>query len=103
MKRFQFLKGTSADFNQKFVAVEPAINNDQDGVVSNGVFTAVPWKHNSTVAVFPAYKYSRFNLDQPLIKGHKGHVHNVAFSPFNDNILATSSGDGDIKLWAIPE
>jgi WD40 repeat protein len=27
----------------------------------------------------------------------------LSFSPFHDNLLATASSDGTVKIWAIPE
>jgi len=38
-----------------------------------------------------------------LLTGHKGAVLDLAFSPFNNNLLATSSEDASIKLWNLPD
>jgi len=67
------------------------------------VFTALPWKANSSIAVFPAYDFKRFDNHIFLIKGHTGSVTDVAFSPFVDPLLASTSEDGTTKLWVIPE
>lgn len=66
------------------------------------MLTALAWNQVSTVAVFPAYKHQRFDKSVKLIKGHKGNVNDCAFSPFNDELLATASDDGSIKLWLVP-
>lgn len=50
---------------------------DTDGAASNGWYTAVPWNQTSTIAVFPAYKFQRFEADLPLIKGHKGSITDI--------------------------
>lgn len=50
-----------------------------------------------------AYEYKRLEADLPLIKGHAGPVIDFDFSPFNDNLLATASEDGTVKLWLIPD
>jgi coronin-1B/1C/6 len=55
------------------------------------------------IAVMKAYEYTRLEADLPLIKGHAGAVVDFDFSPFNDNLLATASEDGTIKIWIIPE
>ena len=35
--------------------------------------------------------------------GHKGPVLDIAFNPFNDNIIASASEDLVIRLWEIPD
>ena len=50
-----------------------------------------------------AYNYKRLEADLPLIKGHGGPIIDFEFSPFNDNLLATASEDGKIKMWVIPD
>ena len=55
------------------------------------------------IAVQKAYDYKKLEADVPLIKGHAGAIVDFDFSPFNDNLLATASEDGTVKLWSIPE
>lgn len=55
------------------------------------------------IAVQKAYDYKKLEADIPLFKGHAGPVVDFEFSPFNDNLLATASEDGTVKLWVIPE
>lgn len=64
-----------------------------------------PWKAvgGGPMVVVKAYNYQRFEAGVPLIKGHAGPVVDFEFSPFNDQLLATASEDGTIKLWIIPE
>jgi len=43
-----------------------------------------------------------------VLSGIRGHVMDLCFSPFHENLLATASagstaGDATIKLWVIPE
>jgi coronin-1B/1C/6 len=38
-----------------------------------------------------------------LIKGHTGSITDVGFSPFVEQLLASTSEDGTCKLWVIPE
>lgn len=67
----------------------------------NGKLTAVNWSSVASIAVFGAYDYRRFDNSIPLIKGHKGGVTDLQFSPFEDRLLASSSDDSTIKLWFI--
>jgi WD40 repeat protein len=97
------LAGSSTWSQKKFECVDPHIAQEQDAVTSNGVFTALPWKANSSIAVFPAYGFRRFDNNIHLIKGHTGAITDVAFSPFVDQLLGSASEDGTTKLWVIPE
>ena len=60
-------------------------------------------KGGGVIAVLPAYQFKRLEADIALIRGHAGPVVDFDFSPFNDNLLATASEDGTVKLWQIPE
>lgn len=65
----------------------------------------MPWKSagGGLVAVHPANQFGKLNPCMPLITGHKQVVQDLSFSPFHDNILATASADGSLKLWMIPD
>lgn len=39
----------------------------------------------------------------PLIRGHSAAVTDLKFSPFVNNLLASASEDGTVKIWTIPE
>lgn len=38
-----------------------------------------------------------------MIRGHTEPILDFDFFPYNDNYVASSSGDGTIKIWNIPE
>lgn len=79
------------------------MSNDTDGIASNGKFVALPWNETSTLAVFPAYDFKRFDANIPLITGHHGNVLDVQFAHHNDNLLASCSEDATIKLWLLED
>ena len=81
-QRFKFLGCAPTWSQKKFQCADPSISQEQDAIASNGVFTAVPWKSNASIAVFSAYDFKRFDASIPLVKGHKGAITDVAFSPF---------------------
>lgn len=68
-------------------------------MASNGKWTAMHWSGTATLAVFAAEDFKKCENDQPLIKGHNGEITDCAFSPFADDLLATSSNDCTVKLW----
>ena len=81
-QRFKFLSGAPTWNQKSFQCADPHISQEQDAIASNGTFTALPWKANSSIAVFPAYDFKRFDNHIPLIKGHTGTITDVSFSPF---------------------
>lgn len=48
-------------------------------------------------------KVGRVDLNAPKVAGHKQDVLEIAWNPFNDNIIASSSEDATVKIWEIPD
>lgn len=42
----------------------------------------------------------RVERDYPLVSGHKGAVLDIAWCPFNDSVIASSSEDCTVKVSA---
>ena len=38
-----------------------------------------------------------------MVTGHKGAVLDIAWCPFNDNVIASASEDGIVRVWSIPD
>jgi len=53
--------------------------------------------------VLPLHKMGRIERDCPLVTGHRGPVLDIAWCPFNDNIIASGSEDCTVRVWQIPE
>ncbi|VDM61612.1 unnamed protein product [Angiostrongylus costaricensis] len=53
--------------------------------------------------VIPVNKVGRIDKDYPFVDAHKGACLEVAWSPFNDNVIASCSEDTTCKVWLIPE
>ncbi|KAH9413710.1 Coronin-1C [Dermatophagoides pteronyssinus] len=53
--------------------------------------------------VLPLKQPGRVDINHPLVAGHKGPVLDIAWCPFNDNIIASSSEDTTVKVWQIPD
>lgn len=41
--------------------------------------------------------------DTPRVTGHKGQVFDLAWNPFNPNMIASASEDCTVKIWIMPE
>eukprot|EP00794_Sanderia_malayensis_P014259 gene14259-15746_t len=53
--------------------------------------------------VIPINKTGRQDVNSPRVFAHKQDVLNLAWNPFQDELIASSSEDGSIKVWKIPE
>lgn len=54
-------------------------------------------------SVLPLDKTGRLDANVPKVTGHKEYVLDLRWNPFNDNMLATCSEDGSIKIWSFPD
>lgn len=88
----------------KFTDIMIPNSTDSNFVASNGFFTAIPWKASGggQIAVMKVDNFTKFNLNDPMIKGHSAPIIDFEFNPFIDNLLATASEDGTAALWTIP-
>ncbi|XP_034671051.1 coronin-6-like [Drosophila subobscura] len=53
--------------------------------------------------VTPCARVGPLPMDYPTVSGHGGWVLDIAWSPHNDNIIASGSTDGVARVWAIPD
>ncbi|KAK0413784.1 hypothetical protein QR680_006991 [Steinernema hermaphroditum] len=53
--------------------------------------------------VIPVNKVGRIDKDYPFVDAHKAPCLEVAWSPFNDNVIASCSEDTTTKVWLIPD
>ncbi len=73
-------------------------------MAANTNFLAISWNSSGgSVAIFEANNPIRCPANLPLVRGHKGPVVDVKFSPFRSDLMATASNDNTIKLWEIPQ
>jgi len=77
---------------------------DSNYCAVNSQFLAVCWQTGGggAAGVIPLKSTGKL-AEVALCEGHSGPVLDVAFSPFNDYILATASEDSTVKIWSIPE
>ena len=73
-------------------------------IAANPKFLAASWNTtNGGVAILNSNDPCSVKPDIPLIKGFRGQVIDIEFSPFCHNILAAASEDCTIKLFKIPK
>lgn len=95
--------------NQKgqFDSIESRNNSNSDGssIDVSPDFIAVNWltKGGGAIGILETNNFIRIKSNFPLIRGHTAPVTDLKFSPFVNNLLASASEDGTVKIWTIPE
>eukprot|EP00753_Platysulcus_tardus_P018248 PLAT6794.3.p2 GENE.PLAT6794.3~~PLAT6794.3.p2 ORF type:complete len:479 (-),score=217.08 PLAT6794.3:145-1524(-) len=73
-------------------------------IAANGKYFAIPYRGGGgPVAVIPHSRVGKQAIDLPVVNGHSSTVLDLAWNPFNEDILATASDDCTVKLWGIPD
>ncbi|MCP9259369.1 Coronin [Dirofilaria immitis] len=75
------------------VSVTGLIITKLDGTAKGGV----------VIGLAEVYKVGRIEKDYPFVDAHRAPCHEVAWSPFNDNVIASCSEDTTCKVWLIPQ
>eukprot|EP01122_Echinamoeba_exundans_P001496 TRINITY_DN11535_c2_g1_i1.p1 TRINITY_DN11535_c2_g1~~TRINITY_DN11535_c2_g1_i1.p1 ORF type:complete len:471 (-),score=169.47 TRINITY_DN11535_c2_g1_i1:127-1482(-) len=105
--KFRHVFGQAAKPEESYNNIKLTKNAwDSNYIAVNPQYLAICWQTGGggAVGVVPLKKTGKLgDGDVGLFSGHKGPVLDIAFSPFNDNILATSSEDCTVKIWQIPE
>lgn len=86
------VKITKNAHDSHFCAVNPKFVAIVTEVAGGGAFL-----------VLPVEKVGRAEMNLPKVTGHRGPVLDLAWNPFNDNVIASCSDDCTIKLWYIPD
>ena len=95
------------DKSGSFDSITPRLTSTSDGslIDVSAECIAANWQTSGggAIGIFQTRNFVRIKHDYPLIYGHKGIVTDLKFSPINPYLLASSSEDGTVKLWNIPE
>lgn len=80
-------------------------SNDSHLAHCNGKYLSVHWSAGGggAFAVLPVEVTGRLPADVPLFEGHSAPVLDTAFSPFNDDVVASTGEDGRLLVWNIPQ
>lgn len=89
---FNDIKVTNSSYDNNFCAVNPKF-----------LALAIEGGGGGPFMVVPITQVGRVPINQPVYDGHSAPVNDLAWSPFNDHIIATCSEDLTIKIWVVPE
>ncbi|GMM36511.1 Crn1 protein [Saccharomycopsis crataegensis] len=78
---------------------------DSNLIKANSKFLSVNWDASGggAFAVIPLNEVGKCPDVVPLFRGHTSTVLDTDFNPFNERMIASSSDDGKIGIWEIPE
>ncbi|KAJ5613360.1 hypothetical protein N7510_006554 [Penicillium lagena] len=78
---------------------------DTNLVKVNPKYLAVNWEAGGggAFAVLPLEERGKLPDRIPLFRGHTAVVLDTDWNPFNDDLIASSSDDGKVLLWRVPE
>lgn len=78
---------------------------DTNLVAANGKYISINWNASGggAFAVLPINRPGKLPDIYPLCRGHTATVLDTAFSPFEDDFVASASDDGTIGLWKIDD
>jgi len=91
--QYSDIKVTRTSWDSNFCSVNPKFVAIVVEGAGGGPFLVLPLEKTGRVGT----NSSNFHVD-----GHTSPVLDLAWSPFNDNVIASASEDCTVKIWAIP-
>lgn len=78
---------------------------DSNLINANAKYISVNWDSigGGAFGVIPITEYGKLPDQIPLFRGHKGPVLDTDWNPFDDDVVASGSDDGNIALWRVPK
>lgn len=92
-------------WKDKIENVKPATGSTEScPIMINSQYIAFPWDATGgALAVIKNSAPCKLNPAMPMILAHSMTILDQQFYPYDERYLATSSMDGNIKIWKIPE
>lgn len=104
--KYRHVFGSSFKKDQCYEGIRVSRNNwDGAFCAVNGKFIAVITESSGggSFIVLKHDETGRVDLNKNQVCGHKAAVLDLAWNPFNDNIIASGSDDLSVKIWQIPD
>jgi hypothetical protein len=101
--KYKYLFGTPSQATDNIGGIAlGSVSPDSNVIKANKTFIAVPWKLTGSLAVIDTATKGALPEEIPLIVQEDG-INEFNFNPFIDNLIATASQDGSVKLWSVPD
>ena len=103
---YRHIYGEAQKFDEGYSDVFVSTNQiDTNMLAANSRYFAFPYdsRGGGAFGVLKVGGSGKIGTNAPLFTGHKNPVLDVAFSPFNEDIVASASEDATIRLWKITE
>lgn len=105
--KFKHVFGNPCKKEKCYEAIRLSTHSTEGGNLCavNPKFLAVALESSGggTFLVLPLDQFGRVPIDAPKVTGHGRPVLDIEWNPFNDQEIASSSEDGSIKVWHVPE
>ncbi|KAJ2480405.1 Coronin-like protein crn1 [Coemansia sp. RSA 2131] len=104
--KYRHVFGTTAKREDSFENLRVATSAwDSNFVTANPKYVAVNWAASGGGAfcVVPQALTGKLRGDFPVFSAHQGAVLDTAFSPFDDNVIASAAEDHQVMVWRVPE
>ncbi|KAJ2260450.1 Coronin-like protein crn1 [Coemansia sp. RSA 376] len=103
--KYRHVFGTASKREECYENLRVSINAwDTNYVCANPKYMAVNWNAGGGGAfcVVPHSQAGKLRGDFPLFSAHSGAVLDTAFSPFDDDIIASGAEDHQAMVWRVP-
>eukprot|EP01103_Thecamoeba_quadrilineata_P012635 TRINITY_DN32_c1_g3_i1.p1 TRINITY_DN32_c1_g3~~TRINITY_DN32_c1_g3_i1.p1 ORF type:complete len:1186 (+),score=292.57 TRINITY_DN32_c1_g3_i1:96-3653(+) len=79
-------------------------SSGENSIKSNGTYLAFPWASSGAgnLAVVPINFKGKLPDKNPIIDAHPSAIIDFDLHPFREDVVATGSREGDIRLWQVP-